>query len=136
MLQGGDDDQSVRSSDEQDVIRGLKTYTSLGSFRGISKSPHHFFLDTAHNALSLPVALDWFNEEALALDQRSVTMTACQSLSSPLTDIQICFPWFQGIHIQPRSQVGGQRELQACLGQLEKGAPRSSLDHHITSWPC
>lgn len=61
LLQGRDSNQAVGPFDEQDVIRGLKAYTSLGSFREISRSPHHFFLDTAHNTLSLPVALDWFD---------------------------------------------------------------------------
>ena len=77
VLQGRESSQAVRPFDEQDVIRGLKTYRSLGSFREISRSPHHFFLDTAHNTLSLPVALDWFDERAASLDQQSVTMIAC-----------------------------------------------------------
>ena len=77
VLQGRESSQAVRPFDEQDVIRGLKTYRSLGSFREISRSPHHFFLDTAHNTLSLSVALDWFDERAMSLDQQSVTMIAC-----------------------------------------------------------
>ena len=70
VLQGRECNQAVRPFDEQDLIRGLKTYRSLGSFREVSRSPHHFFLDTAHNTLSLPVALDWFAERAASLDQQ------------------------------------------------------------------
>jgi len=81
VLQGRGGHQAARSFDEQDMIRGLKTCRSLGSFREISRSPHYFFLDTAHNTLSLPVALDWFDERALTLDQQSVTITACHDCS-------------------------------------------------------
>jgi folylpolyglutamate synthase len=70
LLQGRYDDQATRPFDEQDVIRGLKMCRSLGSFREISRSPHYFFLDTAHNTLSLPVALDWFDERAVSFDQQ------------------------------------------------------------------
>lgn len=78
LLQNRDGDQASRHFDDQDVIRGLKTCQSLGSFREITKSPHHFFLDIAHNTLSLPVALDWFHERAASLDQQSVaTIDRC-----------------------------------------------------------
>jgi folylpolyglutamate synthase len=70
LLQDQECDQAIRPFDEQDVIRGLKMCRSLGSFRKISRSPHYFFLDTAHNTLSLPVALDWFDERAVSLDQQ------------------------------------------------------------------
>jgi len=77
LLQGRYDDWAVKAFDEQDVVKGLKACESLGSFREISKPPHHFFLDTAHNTLSLPVALDWFAEGAVSLGQQSVTMMSC-----------------------------------------------------------
>jgi len=77
LLQGGYGYQAARPFDEQDMNRGLETCRSLGSFRAISRSPHYFFLDTAHNTLSLPVALDWFDGRTSSLDQQSVTMIAC-----------------------------------------------------------
>jgi folylpolyglutamate synthase len=70
VLQGREGYQAVTPFDEQDLIRGLKMCRSLGSFREVSRSPHYFFLDTAHNTLSLPVALDWFDERAASLDQQ------------------------------------------------------------------
>lgn len=73
LLQARDSDPASRPFDEQDVIRGLRTCKSLGSFLEISRSPNHFFLDTAHNTLSLPVALDWFEGRAGSLNQQSVT---------------------------------------------------------------
>lgn len=70
ILQDGGGDLACRPFDEQDVIRGLRMYRSPGSFQEISRSPLHFFLDIAHNTLSLPVALNWFAERALQLDQQ------------------------------------------------------------------
>lgn len=70
VLQGRDGYQAARAFDEHDVTRGLKMCRSLGSFREISRSPRYFFLDTAHNTLSLPVALVWFAERAASLDQQ------------------------------------------------------------------
>ncbi|KAM0704123.1 hypothetical protein Q7P35_008355 [Cladosporium inversicolor] len=71
ILQGRGDDLVSKPFDEQDTIQGLKMYNSPGSFQVISRSPHHFFLDTAHNTLSLPVALDWFAESAIQLEQQN-----------------------------------------------------------------
>lgn len=70
VLQGKYGDQDFKSFSEQDVIRGLKAYRSHGSFQEVSRSPHYYFLDTAHNTLSLPVALKWFDERAVSLDQQ------------------------------------------------------------------
>jgi folylpolyglutamate synthase len=60
LLQRDGQNQNLRVFDEQDVILGLQRYKSPGSFREIARPPCHLFLDTAHNTLSLPVALDWF----------------------------------------------------------------------------
>jgi folylpolyglutamate synthase len=69
LLQKNNQDQGLRTFDEQDVILGLQRYKSPGSFREIARPPCHFFLDTAHNTLSLPVALKWFSEK-VALKQQ------------------------------------------------------------------
>jgi folylpolyglutamate synthase len=66
LLHTDDLDQRLGAFDEQDVIQGLQRYKSPGSFREITKSPFHFLLDTAHNTLSLPVALEWFFEKAVS----------------------------------------------------------------------
>ena len=73
LLQGRECGQAVRPFDEQDVIRGLKTCRSHGSFREISRSPHYFLLDAAHNTLSLPVVLDWSAERSMFLEHQSAS---------------------------------------------------------------
>lgn len=70
VLQGRHARQSYRAFDEQDISKGLETCKSPGSFQEISKPPCHFFLDSAHNALSIPVALEWFAERVASLDQQ------------------------------------------------------------------
>jgi folylpolyglutamate synthase len=64
LLQRDGHNRNLSVLDEQDVIIGLQRYKSPGSFREIANPPCHFFLDTAHNTLSLPVALEWFVEKA------------------------------------------------------------------------
>lgn len=70
VLQSKYGDQDLDTFGEQDVIRGLKAYNSPGSCQEIARSPHYYFLDTAHNTLSLPVALGWFGERVVSLDQQ------------------------------------------------------------------
>jgi folylpolyglutamate synthase len=58
LLQKYSPDQNLRVLNGQDVILGLQRYRSPGSFREIVRPPCYFVLDTAHNNLSLPVALE------------------------------------------------------------------------------
>jgi folylpolyglutamate synthase len=69
LLQRYSPDQNLRVLDEQDVVLGLQQYKSPGSFREIARPPCHFFLDTAHNTLSLPVALEWYAEKVALNEQ-------------------------------------------------------------------
>jgi folylpolyglutamate synthase len=69
LLQKYSPDQNLRVLDGQDVILGLQRYKSPGSFREIVRPPCHFFRDTAHNTLSLPVALEWFSGK-VALNEK------------------------------------------------------------------
>lgn len=69
LLQRDGQNQNLRGFEEQDVILGLQRYKSPGSFRELARPPCHFFLDTAHNTLSLPVALEWFSGKVAVNEQ-------------------------------------------------------------------
>ena len=74
ILQRRKEANSVPAFDEEDVIEGLKICKNPGSFQEFSKGPCHFHLDTAHNSISLPIALDWFTEKASSLVNKWVLL--------------------------------------------------------------
>lgn len=70
VLQRSKESNNVPAFNEEDVVEGLKICKNPGSFQEVAKGPCHFPLDTAHNSISLPIALDWFEQKTLALKDR------------------------------------------------------------------
>lgn len=70
VLQRRKASNSVAAFDKEDVIEGLKICENPGSFQEFSNGPCHFHLDTAHNSISLPIALDWFAGKTSTLKHR------------------------------------------------------------------
>lgn len=102
------------------MIRGLKTRRSLGSFREISRSPHYFFLDTAHNTLSLPVVSNSFDERALTLDQQSVFMIACHESLRSADRSPDMLPVASGVSIYNHTaKLEGNESFKLVLDSLE-----------------
>ncbi|OAA53292.1 Folylpolyglutamate synthetase [Cordyceps fumosorosea ARSEF 2679] len=52
---------------EADIENGIARCEWPGRFQYLHRDRVHWFLDAAHNELSLPVAVDWFQEESRAV---------------------------------------------------------------------
>jgi folylpolyglutamate synthase len=53
----------------EDILHGIKQYSWPGRFQHIVNGNHQWFLDVAHNELSLEIAARWFAKTATAMQR-------------------------------------------------------------------
>jgi folylpolyglutamate synthase len=56
-----------RDLDDYDIVQGVEHFSWLGRYHHIIKGTHHWFLDGAHNLMSIGKAGSWFAEEVAEL---------------------------------------------------------------------
>ena len=62
------------SLSSEDIRTGALQFSWLGRFQRISQGSHEWYLDGAHNKLSVEIAANWF-ADVVSQDQRSTTQT-------------------------------------------------------------
>ena len=71
--------RSESSLSTQDIEKAVELFDWPGRFQRLDRGSHSWFLDSAHNAISLPVALKWYAREVRTSTCKNVLLFGHQA---------------------------------------------------------
>ena len=102
-----------RDLTDQDISVGVQQFSWIGRFQHIAEGRHHWFLDGAHNELSVQNAAEWFAE---MLVQSSRLLIIPYSKWGCRLTLLVELNWFRALSSSAKSQ--NEMERPSCDASL------------------
>lgn len=102
------DDKSSSNLTSSDILQGIKQFSWPGRFQIVRENQYQWFLDSAHNEMSVGIAAEWFLETS-----------KMQTITSPVARILIF------------SMITNQRDAAAVFQRLAISLASSGIQHVI-----